>query len=285
MKNTIHHLFWHSARLGLVLAFCISSRSGLADDSSIQTSTESRSLPVRLACVGDSITYGYGLTNRAHNSYPADLGRWLGAGWDVRNFGVNATTLLKKGDLPYFKQKAHAEALEFKPDIVVIMLGTNDSKHREDGSLEAAHAINNWQYRSDYVPDYEALIAEFRQANPAVKVYVCLPTPCFPGRWGINNKTIHDEIIPMIRQVAEETHATIIDLYTALLGKGDLFPDTVHPNKAGARLMAAAIYRALTGKAPPAPAAWAAPQREKLKARTVKSLRAGIGVGFNNSTL
>ncbi len=212
-------------------------------------------------------------------------GSLVGPGWDVRNFGVNGATLLKKGDLPYFKQKAHAEALAFKPDIVVIMLGTNDSKHRDDGSLDADHAVNNWQYRADYVPDYEALIARFRQANPAVKVYVCLPTPCFPGRWGINDKTIHDEIIPMVRQVAQETHATIIDLYAALSGKGDLFPDTVHPNKEGARLMAAAIYHALTGRTPPAAAAWMAPQREKLKAEIVESLYRGSGFGFDGSTL
>lgn len=165
------------------------------------------------------------------------------------------------------------------------MLGTNDSKHRDGGSLDADNAVNNWQYRADYVPDYEALIAEFRRANPAVKVYVCLPTPSFPGRWGINDKTIHDEIIPMIRRVARETHATIIDLYAALSGKSDLFPDTVHPNKEGARLMAAAIYQALTGKAPPVPAAWTAPHREKLQARIAESSCRSIGVGFSDSTI
>ena len=51
------------------------------------------------------------------------------------------------------------------------MLGTNDSKHPDDGSLDADNAVNNWQHKADYVPDYEALIAEFRQANPKVKVY------------------------------------------------------------------------------------------------------------------
>jgi len=178
----------------------------------------------------------------------------LGAGWDVRNFGVNGATLLKKADRPYFKQKAHNEALAFAPDIVVIMLGTNDSKHRGDGSLESEHAIDNWQYKADYIPDYEALIAAFRKANPEVKVYVCLPTPCFPGRWGINNKTIHDEIIPLVRQVAKDENASIIDLNTALAGKKNLFPDTVHPNSAGAKIMAETVYHALTGIAAPATA-------------------------------
>ncbi len=207
---------------------------------------------IRVACVGDSITYGYGLKDRNHNSYPAWLGHWLGTEYDVRNFGVNGATLLHKGDRPYFKQMAHAEALEFKPDIVVIMLGTNDSKHRGEGSLDAEKAIDNWQYKSDYIPDYEALIAEFRKANPKVEVYVCLPTPCFPGRWGINGKTIHDEIIPLVQQVAKATNARVIDLYRALPDKTALLADTVHPNNAGAKLIAAAVYRALTGKEPPA---------------------------------
>jgi acyl-CoA thioesterase I len=207
--------------------------------------------PVRVACVGDSITYGYGLKNRTHNSYPAWLGRWLDGGYDVRNFGVNGATLLHKGDIPYFKQKAYTEALAFKPNIVIIMLGTNDSKHRGPGSLDAQRAINNWQYKADYVPNYEELIAAFRKANPGVTIYVCLPTPCFPGRWGINGKTIHDEVIPMVRKVAKVEHAKIIDLYHALPNKKFLLPDTVHPNDAGAKLVAAAVYRALTGKAPP----------------------------------
>ena len=203
---------------------------------------------IRVACVGDSITFGFRIKDRQRDSYPAVLQKLLGPDYDVHNFGFNGATLLKKGDRPYFKQRIHDEALAFAPDIVVIMLGTNDSKHRGDGSLESEHAINNWQYKADYVSDYEELIAEFRKANPQVKVYVCLPTPCFPGRWGINNKTIHDEIIPLVRQVAKDENARIIDLNTPLAGKKDLFPDTVHPNPAGAKIMAETVYQALTGK-------------------------------------
>jgi len=207
---------------------------------------------IRVACVGDSITYGSGLKDRAHASYPAWLGRWLGPDYDVRNFGVSGATLVHEGDRPYFKQKACSQALAFRPKIVVIMLGTNDSKHRGDGSLDATNALDNWQYKPDYVPDYEDLIAAFRKANPDVMIYLCLPTPCYPGRWGINNKTIHDEIIPLVLQVAAATHARVIDLYHALPDKADLQPDTVHPNEHGAQLMAAVVYHTLAGKEPPA---------------------------------
>ena len=202
---------------------------------------------VRVACVGDSITFGSGL----HRTYPAQLGRWLGTNYDVRNFGVSATTLLHRGDYPYIGRPAYTNALAFQPDIVVIDFGANDSKHPGDGSLDATNAVNNWQHKSDFIGDYKEMIAAFRKTNLATKIFICYPTPDFPGRWGINEKTIRDEMIPMIRAVADETGATVIDLHSALAGKADLFPDTVHPNNEGAKLMAAEIFRALTGKSPP----------------------------------
>ncbi len=206
---------------------------------------------VRVACVGDSITYGVGVRDLKANAYPARLGTWLGAGYDVRNFGISGTTMLHPSDSPYINQPAYGAALDFKPDIVVINFGANDSKHPGDGSLDAANAVNNWQYHTNFMSDYKAMIAAFRQANPKTKVFVCFPTPDFPGRWGINDRTIREELIPMIRTVAKVTGAKVIDLYGALAGRAELFPDTVHPNDAGAKLIAAAVYRALSGHAPP----------------------------------
>ena len=202
---------------------------------------------VRVACVGDSITYGSGL----HRTYPAQLGRWLGTNYAVRNFGVSATTLLHRGDFPYIGRPAYTNALAFQPDIVVIDFGANDSKHPGDGSLDATNAVNNWEHKADFIGDYKQMIAAFRKTNPTANIFICYPTPDFPGRWGINDKTIRDEMIPMIRTVANESGARVIDLHSALAGKADLFPDTVHPNDEGAKLMAAEIYRALTGKLPP----------------------------------
>ena len=249
MKTSKHNTF--SRRkfiLRLSVGGILASFAWAADFTTTHAADSVSEKVVRVACVGDSITFGSGIKDRQHDSYPAVLGGLLGAGWDVRNFGHSGATLLKKGDLPYFKQKEHAEALAFAPDIVVIMLGTNDSKHRGDGSLDADNAVDNWQHKADYISDYEELIAEFRKANPTVKVYVCLPTPCFPGRWGINDKTIHDEVIPLVQQVAKDENAGVIDLNTALAGKKNLFPDTVHPNPAGAKLMAETIYHVLTGR-------------------------------------
>lgn len=196
--------------------------------------------PKRIACIGDSITYGAGVEQREVNNYPAQLGRMLGEGYQVRNFGVSGATLLKQGDKPYIKQKAYTDAIEFKPDIVVIKLGTNDTKPQ------------NWKHKDQYAADYKDLIADFRKANPDVKVYAALPVPAFPGNWGIRDEIVKNEVIPLVRQVAEETKATVIDLYTPMVDKKAFFPDTVHPNKAGATAMTKVIYTALTGKEAPA---------------------------------
>lgn len=244
MKKNIH-LLSRRAMLARLLAgvFVLAPLPLLADPPAPE--------PVRVACVGDSITYGAGLKDRKNESYPVWLGRWLGSGFDVRNFGRSGATMLARGDLPYIKQKQYAAALAFKPDIIVILLGTNDSKHPGSDSLDTTNVANNWQYKADYVPDYEALITAFRQANPSAKIWICCPPPSFPGRWGISNQTIRDEIIPLVNQVAEETHVKVINLYTAFSGRKDMFPDTVHPNAAGAKLMASVIYTDVFGK--PAP--------------------------------
>jgi acyl-CoA thioesterase I len=235
MKKIIH-ISRRAMLSRLLLGFCILSCLPLFADTPL----------IRVACVGDSITFGATIQNRESNSYPAQLSRLLGAGYGVRNFGVSGATMLEKSDLPYLHRSEYTNALTFAPDIVVIMLGSNDSKHHDAGS--PANVPENWANKAEYVPDYEKLIASFRQANPKVKVFVCLPPPCFSQHWGINDKTIHDEIIPLIHNVARASHAKIIDLNTPLAGKPEMFSDTIHPNTDGAKLMAATVYHALTGK-------------------------------------
>jgi acyl-CoA thioesterase I len=242
MKNNLTLISRRGMLLRLSLALLLVSPLALLADPPTQT-------PTRVACVGDSITYGAGLKE---GTYPEWLGRWLGSDYDVRNFGRSGATMLHKGDLPYIKQSQHDDALAFKPDVVVIMLGTNDSKHHGGGLAGTNDVHENWAYKEDYIPDYEALIAEFRAANPSAKIYICYPTPCFPGRWGIDDDTIHHEIIPLVQKVARKSKVKVIDLYSPFDGKKDMFPDTVHPNEDGAKMMAGIIYHVLTGKEAPA---------------------------------
>jgi acyl-CoA thioesterase-1 len=182
--------------------------------------------PKRVACVGDSITFGAAIKDRAKNCYPVQLGRTLGEGWDVANFGVNGATLLKKGDKPYWKQRAFGQAHAFEPDVVIIKLGTNDSKPQ------------NWKHKDEYVADYVDLIESFRKLESKPEVFICYPVPAYPGRWGITDKVMKEEVMPRLDEVARKSGCKVIDLYSALSDKKAMFPDSVHPNAEGASLIA-----------------------------------------------
>jgi len=77
---------------------------------------------------------------------------------------------------------------------------------------------------------------------------VCYPVPAYPGRWGITDEVMKGEVMPRIDEVAKQTDVKIIDLYTALSGKPEMFPDKVHPNAAGAKLMMEKIAATITAK-------------------------------------
>ncbi|OHB63801.1 MAG: hypothetical protein A2168_07105 [Planctomycetes bacterium RBG_13_50_24] len=186
-----------------------------------------------VACVGDSITYGSGISNRQYDSYPAQLGRMLQKfdnQWQTQNFGVSGATLLRNGDLPYVQQGAYNQALSARPDAVIIMLGTNDSKSW------------NWVYKDDFVSDYIFLLDAFAELPSKPKIWICKPVPAFNDNFGITNAVIKDEIIPMIDQIAELRDVEVIDLYTPLINASSMFPDGIHPNAGGAKLMAEAIF-------------------------------------------
>ena len=123
---------------------------------------------IKVACIGDSITFGAGIKDRDHNSYPAQLGKLLGEGWEVRNFGVNGHTLLKKGDHPYVNSGQYKAALAFQPDVVIIKLGTNDSKP------------NNWRQKNAFIGDYLRMIDSFRKLESQPVVWLCKAVPVFP---------------------------------------------------------------------------------------------------------
>lgn len=195
------------------------------------TTTSAQQL--RIACVGNSITYGSGIKDKEINSYPAQLDKMSGEDWQVRNFGVSGATMLKKGDKPYWEQQAFQQAQDFKPDIVIIKLGTNDSKPQ------------NWQYHEEYVKNYLEMIRQFKELSSSPQIFICLPVPAYEVKWGINPEIIKKEMIPAIKKVARKTDSEVINLFKALKDKEEMFPDKIHPNKAGAKLMAETIYEVL----------------------------------------
>jgi len=195
--------------------------------------------PIKVACVGDSITKGAGAG--PGKAYPSQLQALLGDKWKVGNFGVSGRTLLKKGDHPYWSEKAYQDALAMVPDVVIIMLGTNDTKPQ------------NWKFESEFVADYTELVKSFQALPSKPRVYVCRPCPVpEPGNFGINEKNLQ-EWIKRIDAMAKDMNLGVIDMHKALEDKPKLLPDRVHPNAEGAGEMAAAAVKELTGKRAPKP--------------------------------
>ena len=191
---------------------------------------------IRVACVGNSITYGEKIPNREKQSYPAQLGRLLGEKWEVRNFGVTGATLLRKGNTPYWRENAFHLAQRFQPHVVILMLGTNDTKPQ------------NWRHAAAFVDDYVEMIRIFARLESRPLIWICYPVPAFSGRSGIRDSIINPKVLGKIDRISAKTGFPIIDLYKPLSDKPRLFPDKIHPNAAGARKMAEIIYTALTGR-------------------------------------
>lgn len=197
--------------------------------------------PVKVACVGDSITQGVGAKRGA--SWPDQLRGMLGDGWDVKNFGLSATTLMNSGDKPYQNCGKFKGAISFVPDVVVIMLGTNDTKP------------GNWKhFEKDFERDYRDLVGDFAKLESKPRIFVCYPPYIAKdGNWGINEPDTKAQI-PVVTKVAKDLELGIIDVHAALEGKDALIPDKVHPNTEGATLIAESVFRGLTGKVAPVPA-------------------------------
>ena len=193
---------------------------------------------VKVACIGNSVTFGYGITDNLR-TYPAQLQNMLGGEYDVQNFGHNGATLLKQGHNPYWKVSELEKALKFRPDIVIIHLGLNDTDPR------------NWpKFGDDFTRDYTELIHVFQQTNPAVNIYICKLTPIFTGhpRFKSSTRIWYEQIQNEISRIASVSKVQLIDLNTPLKNRSDLFLDNLHPIAEGAEVIARTIYRTITGR-------------------------------------
>lgn len=193
---------------------------------------------IKVACVGNSITYGYKLADPKTESYPAQLQQLLGSRYTVGNFGKSGATLLYRGHRPYVRQDEFRQAMLFAGDIVIIHLGINDTDPRD------------WpNYRDDFVKDYMALIDSFRAANPQCRILIARMTPIANRhpRFESGTRQWHSEIQQAIQRVAAYAHVQLIDFFSPLYDRPCLLPDAIHPNKEGAALLARTAFTAITG--------------------------------------
>lgn len=191
------------------------------------------SAQIRVACIGNSITYGHGIQDREHDTYPAQLQALLGSDYQVVNFGVSGTTAQKEGDFPWTTTQEYTAAREFMPQIAVIKLGTNDSKPQ------------NWTGTERFIRDLEALAREFEQLPSRPRIIIALPAKAYEVRWNIHDDIIAQQEIPAIKKMAKKHHWPILDLYKATSGKQSLFPDGIHPNVEGAGIIASQVEKAV----------------------------------------
>ena len=189
---------------------------------------------IHIACVGDSITFGYWVwaceMSKEH-TYPSWLEKMMGDWYQTLNYGVCAKTLLKEGDDPYTSHYMYDESVNADAEIYIIMIGTNDSKPY------------NWN-----TGDFKSELKDFVQTyiNLGDDRKVCLATPPRAFEAGeevfcVNNDVIENEIAPIVREVAEETGAVLIDMYEETKDHPEWFLDGVHPSSEGNREFAKII--------------------------------------------
>ena len=189
----------------------------------------------RVACIGDSITWGFTLLAPWRDSYPALLGRRLGDGYEVRNFGYNDASARFDADTPYVRKRVYRESLEWNPDIVLIMLGSNDTKKR------------NWD-PGVFRRDYEALVRSYMELPSRPRVILIAPIQLFLvgsiPLMGLYPDTLEEGVRPAIRLAAIELGLELVDLKDLFTDRQYMI-DGVHPQRKGASMLADAIYSAI----------------------------------------
>jgi len=195
----------------------------MAEVSSYQKSNSVK--VIHLACIGDSIT--------EFTNYPSELQTMFGSGYIVGSFGVSGSTVLLDTDMPYIDQRAFTMAKNFLPDIVVIMLGTNDAR------------TDNFQSIDNFVADYMMLISKIQALESNPQIFIVKPPPIFDNELDLNSENLREEIIPRIEQTADELDLQVIDVYSALENHSEYFQDGIHPNNEGATLIAGEVYKAI----------------------------------------
>ena len=183
---------------------------------------------IRVACVGNSITDGTGIDMAEIFSYPAQLGKMLGKGYCVKNFGVGARTMSVRGDHPYQQEMAWRDCLAWQPNIVIIKLGTNDTKQE------------NWQYaKDDYVSSLQQMVDSLNALPSRPRIILASPIKAYKPTWTISDLTITTAIIPSLQKFAKKHKLEFLDLHSLFADDGKMMQsDGIHPNDKGAAAIA-----------------------------------------------
>lgn len=242
---------------------------------------------VRILCVGDSITYGNGShvnrKERDHEgNYPLTLSALLRSHcpqhieFDVVNLGHSGRTMLDGFKMSYRNSSVYQQAnrLAKSADIVIIMLGSNDSKSR------------HWRGRQPFEEALVSLVEHFSKLNAALKFVLMTPPPSFPNpllwkkkkqlvvQGSIRPLILQQEIRHAVMSASERCGTDVVDLFgimeeldvvregmevtstgtvqhsaqritEAIAGYSTFFHDGVHPSVHGHNMIAEAVAKAL----------------------------------------
>ena len=204
-----------------------------------------------VACVGNSITEGYGIWSE--KKYPEHLQELLGEGYTATNFGASSMTFANKGsddNMSYWNREQFKSAVASNPDIVVIELGTNDSKFFTDKCMWNGAEKYNYYYgqyeKEKLYTDYEALIDTFAHLPSAPEIFATLQPYSNYCDWGIMDTAIVNQINPVIKETAIKKGVNIIDLHTLFQTPEWFLDDSVHPNAVGAQELAKIVNKYIT---------------------------------------
>jgi lysophospholipase L1-like esterase len=194
--------------------------------------------------VGNSITDGHGIDVSDMYGYPARLGNNLGHNYAVKNFGVSGRTLSNSGDYPYQKEEAWKRCLEWQPQVVVVKLGTNDTK------------THNWKTaEGDLMASMKTMVDSLRALPTNPRIIIAAPIPSFKNVWDIRDSVTVNAVIPQIQEFVKKENLEYLDLYNAMnslenLQKEYLLRDGVHPNEKGCQQIANLVAERIKSPVP-----------------------------------
>ncbi len=189
---------------------------------------------IKISCIGDSITYGLNIENPDEDSYPNQLQMMLADQYlGNPDLGRSGAAVWRSSPLPYNTTIQFKNAKDGAADIQIVCLGSNDTVNQINDS-----------FKEQFIKDYLTLLTELKKGSPTARTFVCMIPPIF----GAENATFAEkvpEINNLVIEVSNRFGASVIDLNTPFVSREDLFSDGIHPNEAGAGLIAEIVYNAI----------------------------------------
>ena len=190
---------------------------------------------LRVACVGDELTFGTDVEDREDNCYPVQLQKYMKKAekkYRIGNFGVEGAAVQKKSKKPYTKEERYESSTEYKANLVVIMLGTNDTTEE------------NWTDIDTFQKDYQSLIHNYQDSKSSPEVSLVTPPMIqSDGSTEMEERAKRvEEVKDAVETIGEKNKLTVLDLYSYSQEHPEWYQkDGIRLNKDGAKAVAGMV--------------------------------------------